>query len=61
MKAVVTADPDGTREVHHVSTPGPGPGQVRIRVPAGVRPVVEAVGRVAAGHAPVPAVTGGRR
>ncbi|MEV4481591.1 hypothetical protein [Micromonospora coxensis] len=60
MKAVVTADPDGTREVHDVSTPGPGPGHVRTGVPADARPVVEAVDRVADGHAPVPAGPGGR-
>lgn len=60
MKAVVTAEPDGTREVHDVSTPGLVSGQVRITVPAGVYPVVEVVDRAADAPVSCPAVPGGR-
>ncbi|SCG76360.1 hypothetical protein [Micromonospora coxensis] len=61
MRAVVTAGPDGTREVHDVSTSGPGSGQVRIRVPAGGRPAVAPADRVVDDHASLPAGRGGRR
>ncbi|MGB2570928.1 hypothetical protein ACPFP2_21115 [Micromonospora citrea] len=58
MKAVVTADPDGTREVHDVSTPGPGPEQAPIKGPAGAEAGTETMDRVADGDASLPAVTG---